>query len=636
MTTPTSLPTARTTANTRQEHLDDHNSLHAFYNAMSGRGLAGNDGGAWLVGTAYTTGNFVSYNNKIYVALQASTGQTPDAANSTYWRSLTLGSGGSVASAYKGAWSSATAYVVGDIVTRTGSSYIALLASTNVDPSSGSSSATWGVLAAAGATGATGPAGSAGSANAALSTVAAVLPGFINRKAGDFATVGTANTYVLSGLAGVSGSDPFTYTDGSLNAKTFGSANYAWVTSNLTVVSNQLTTAQTGVFPYWAGVTVPNSNTQNCSASIDVLVTSTAGNVGNSSGEVGVAARQASTPSPNDHGSTGYSAMVYAATSTTGVLRVWRAGTSVSTSSAFTFPTGTSRGGYTITLDVNGTQITGTVTNTATGVLLAQATYTDASVFTSGTYFAVGLPTGATVDNFAFALAGTFLWSPVATALQAVTEQLGTGTTVSTTDWATAGPSAIASGTGTVTSSTAQTGCISSKTSFQLVDGLVLRADVKGGGAAGQNSADLWQFGLADAAQAAGGFTTNPNGLYLDVVTYSTYTAAIKSQAGGTVTAHPNAGTYATDPASSAGYRVQSGGLVTDPYLWRLMRLEMIFEKSRRSGVWKVTVLRDDVELLSSLATFTAPSAGVRVFLASQTGGVPGTVTIANPSVLTP
>jgi Collagen triple helix repeat (20 copies) len=61
---------------------------------------------------------------------------------------------------FRGAWSGTTAYAVGDVVTRNGASYFALVANTNVNPVG--HPGTWAVLAAQGATGAPGAQGPAG------------------------------------------------------------------------------------------------------------------------------------------------------------------------------------------------------------------------------------------------------------------------------------------------------------------------------------------------------------------------------------------------------------------------------------------------------------------------------------------
>ena len=61
---------------------------------------------------------------------------------------------------HRGAWASGTTYKPGDVVTQSGSSYVAKSKSTGVSP--GSDASKWGLLAAAGATGATGTTGAQG------------------------------------------------------------------------------------------------------------------------------------------------------------------------------------------------------------------------------------------------------------------------------------------------------------------------------------------------------------------------------------------------------------------------------------------------------------------------------------------
>jgi len=61
---------------------------------------------------------------------------------------------------HRGGWASGTTYKPGDVVTQSGSSYVAKSKSTGVSPASNAS--TWGLLAAAGATGATGTTGAKG------------------------------------------------------------------------------------------------------------------------------------------------------------------------------------------------------------------------------------------------------------------------------------------------------------------------------------------------------------------------------------------------------------------------------------------------------------------------------------------
>jgi hypothetical protein len=61
---------------------------------------------------------------------------------------------------HRGGWASGTTYKPGDVVTQSGSSYVAKSKSTGVSP--GSNASKWGLLAAAGATGATGATGTTG------------------------------------------------------------------------------------------------------------------------------------------------------------------------------------------------------------------------------------------------------------------------------------------------------------------------------------------------------------------------------------------------------------------------------------------------------------------------------------------
>jgi hypothetical protein len=70
---------------------------------------------------------------------------------------------------YQGAWSSSNSYAVHAVATENGSSYVALTATTNVDPANDVSNngGNWELIAQKGSTGATGPAGPAGPTGAA-------------------------------------------------------------------------------------------------------------------------------------------------------------------------------------------------------------------------------------------------------------------------------------------------------------------------------------------------------------------------------------------------------------------------------------------------------------------------------------
>ncbi|MBF0415585.1 MAG: hypothetical protein HQL79_07435 [Magnetococcales bacterium] len=167
---------------------------------LAGQSIVWKD--AWSGSTAYAVGDGVSYNGSSYFCLSAHTNHVPPDA--TYWGVLaekgatgaqgpqgpagadgTQGPQGSQGPqgpagaqgpqgatgpqgpqgpagqsiAWKDAWSSATAYAIGDGVSYGGSSYFCLTAHTNHAPPD---AVYWGVLAEKGATGAQGPQGPAG------------------------------------------------------------------------------------------------------------------------------------------------------------------------------------------------------------------------------------------------------------------------------------------------------------------------------------------------------------------------------------------------------------------------------------------------------------------------------------------
>jgi hypothetical protein len=86
--------------------------------------------GAYDAGTTYAQGASVDYSGTIYVSLiNSNIGNTPS-SSPTDW----VATGGSNTSVFLGAWSSATAYVLGNQVTYNGGYYIALLNNTNKQP----------------------------------------------------------------------------------------------------------------------------------------------------------------------------------------------------------------------------------------------------------------------------------------------------------------------------------------------------------------------------------------------------------------------------------------------------------------------------------------------------------------------
>jgi hypothetical protein len=166
--------------------------------------------GGWLPDGMYNPGDTVSENGSSYQAVVANTEDDPSTSVDGSWKLLAsagnspgqaatgaqggpgaTGSTGNMGAAgatgptgvpgipFLGSWSSATAYVAGDAVNEAGTSYLALLANTNVDPAGSVQAAdgNWAVLAqgqvgaggamgAVGATGATGPTGDPGATGA--------------------------------------------------------------------------------------------------------------------------------------------------------------------------------------------------------------------------------------------------------------------------------------------------------------------------------------------------------------------------------------------------------------------------------------------------------------------------------------
>jgi len=108
--------------------------------------------GAYDNGTAYSIGNAVSYNGSSYICILASTGNIP--TDGTYWNLLveagTNGENGIAGLNWKGAYNAGTAYAIGDAVSYNGSSYIAIAATTGNSPSNPTY---WDILAEVGQAG---------------------------------------------------------------------------------------------------------------------------------------------------------------------------------------------------------------------------------------------------------------------------------------------------------------------------------------------------------------------------------------------------------------------------------------------------------------------------------------------------
>jgi hypothetical protein len=140
--------------------------------------------GLWAGLTAYAAGDIVEYAGSTYIAIASTTGDLPDSSPTKWSLMAEMGFTGATGPAgatgagatgatgpkgitWQGAWSAATAYVVGDAVSLNGSSYICILGHTNHTPPNATY---WNDLADAGATGATGAGGAAGGAGATGAT----------------------------------------------------------------------------------------------------------------------------------------------------------------------------------------------------------------------------------------------------------------------------------------------------------------------------------------------------------------------------------------------------------------------------------------------------------------------------------
>jgi hypothetical protein len=93
--------------------------------------------GAYNAGTTYELNDVVTYGGASYVYIYAATASGNLPTNATYWSKLADGLD------QRGAWTTATAYYPGDVVTRGGSNYVALLAHTSGTFATDLSAAKW-------------------------------------------------------------------------------------------------------------------------------------------------------------------------------------------------------------------------------------------------------------------------------------------------------------------------------------------------------------------------------------------------------------------------------------------------------------------------------------------------------------
>jgi hypothetical protein len=99
-----------------------HNSTSTFSGATNWsvfvNGLEYVSGG-WSSATAYVTGDIVNYGGNLYIASQNNTNQIPSVVSSTYWSLFTSGFN------FLGDWSNATTYKIGSVVRQGGYTYLA-------------------------------------------------------------------------------------------------------------------------------------------------------------------------------------------------------------------------------------------------------------------------------------------------------------------------------------------------------------------------------------------------------------------------------------------------------------------------------------------------------------------------------
>ena len=96
--------------------------------------------GAWDVSIAYHVNDIVAFNGSSYIAIVAHTGTQPTSTGQTEWATI------AESFKFEGAWDISTAYHTNDIATFSGSTYIALVDHTGVQPLI-SGNASWAVFA---------------------------------------------------------------------------------------------------------------------------------------------------------------------------------------------------------------------------------------------------------------------------------------------------------------------------------------------------------------------------------------------------------------------------------------------------------------------------------------------------------
>jgi hypothetical protein len=115
--------------------------------------------GEWATGITYNAYDAVSRSTSgaSYIAIVNNTSVDPATDNGSVWGVLSApgaqGPPGPAGTQYRGAWVSTTSYVLNDLVTELGTTYIAVSPSTGINPSTDTGGTHWQVFAAAGSGG---------------------------------------------------------------------------------------------------------------------------------------------------------------------------------------------------------------------------------------------------------------------------------------------------------------------------------------------------------------------------------------------------------------------------------------------------------------------------------------------------
>ncbi|HWB85169.1 MAG TPA: hypothetical protein VG675_13575 [Bryobacteraceae bacterium] len=277
--------------------------------------------GTWSSGTTYQAGDAVFFNGSSYASLiNSNTNSQPD-TNPSDWSLLAQQGGTGPQGAlgltgptgpqgptglqgiqgiqgitgptgptgaegppvnFRGTWSAATAYAIGDAVAFTPaggvtSSYIAKAANTNVEPDTdiAGSGLNWALLAQAGVTGATGPSGAQGPTGLTGPTGLQGLTGATG-PSGPQGPTGLTGSSGPAGPAGPTGpAGASAYGDGSDGAGSFGTAN--WTTSPPASTLQFTTLSVTGTLTVPSGTIIRATGNVTISGNIVVATNPNAG-----------------------------------------------------------------------------------------------------------------------------------------------------------------------------------------------------------------------------------------------------------------------------------------------------------------------------------------------------------------------